>query len=124
MMTPFGNILHDLRKLQAQLTSAGNTLWRLRLALQRAHQEGHQASDFLPRRLTLLQNEAQSQLEESLSELHQIAAKNLSPQFFVFHSPTEVKAFLKIKQTLRYLQNAYMDHSLRETLQRVNTQTL
>lgn len=116
MMTPLDTLLHDLRTLQAELTSTGNALWHIKLALQRAHCEGHGENDFLPRRLHRLQDETQLQFENALAELRQIALKSLNLQFFVFNSPREVKTFQKIKQTLRYLQNAYMDCSLREAL--------
>lgn len=120
MMTPFERILGDLKKLQAELKSSSDALWQIKSALQSAHQEGHEPDDFLPRRLMNLQTEAISKFENSLSELRQLAAKSLGPQLFVFGSKEEVQTFLEIKQTLRYLQNAYMDYQLRETLSHWN----
>lgn len=114
-------ILRDLKQLQAELKLTWDSLRRIQSALHRAHQAGHDAKDFLPRRFTRLQNEAQSQYENLLAELRAVASKSLNRHLFVFNSPGEVKTFLKIKQTLRYLQNAYMDHSLRETLSHLNT---
>lgn len=115
-MSPLEIILCDLRELQSRLKLTGDSLWQIKSALQRTRREGHAANDFLPRRLALLQNEAQLQFEDLLAELRQMASKSLKPNLFVFHSQKEVGIFLEIKQTLRYLQNAYMDHSLRETL--------
>lgn len=120
-MASFGMILQNLKALQTQLKLTGDSLWRIKSEIQKAHHEGHQVGDFLPRRLALLQSEAQDQLENLLLELRQMASESLNPHLFVFTSPKEVKTVLKIKQTLRYLQNAYMDHSLRETLNHWDT---
>lgn len=120
-MTPFDIILRDLKNLQAQLKLTGDSVWQIKSALQKAHHEGHQAGDFLPRRLVRLQGEAQLQMDGLLAELRQMATQSLYPHLFVFTSSGEVKTFLKIKQVLRYLQNAYMDYSLRETLSHWNT---
>lgn len=119
-MTQFDTILHDLKNLQARLKRTGDCVWQIKSALQQAHHDGHKSGDFLPRRLNRLQSEAQLQMDGLLAELRQMAAQSLHPHLFVFASSGEVKTFLKIKQVLRYLQNAYMDHSLRESLNHWN----
>lgn len=119
-MAPFGDILDDLKKLQAQLKLTGDALWQIKSALQRAHGAGYKEDDFLPRRLKALQNETQLKFKNQLAELREITSKSLHPRLFVFNSEKEVDAFLKIKQILSYLQNAYMDQHLRKSVSHLN----
>ena len=115
-MGPFSGILQELQQLQERLKLAGESLWRTKFLLQRAYRAGHGEADFLPRRLTALQNETQSQFENLLAELRYITSKNLQPPLFVFNSSAEVELFIKIKQIISYLQNAYMDQHLRKSV--------
>lgn len=121
-MTRFQNVFQELDRLQDNLKRAANRLWRIRLLVAKAYSQGQSDGDFLPRRLLKLRIEAQREIDHHLNQLHRVLSSELDSTFIAFDSLDDVKEAMRIRTTLRYIQNAFADElPVVNTLARLNS---
>ncbi|MBI1909746.1 MAG: hypothetical protein HYS22_06215 [Deltaproteobacteria bacterium] len=121
-MGTFEAVFAELRLLQSHLKAAGNRIWYLKEALALAHQQGQKETDFLPRRLIVLKREEQLKMERLLHQLNQLISTRLDSTFIALDPTDDLKTVNGIRQTIRYIRNAFAeDLSLDITLARLNS---
>lgn len=116
----FDSIFEELSDLQSRLTLTVNRLWFIKSSLASATRRGHLETDFLPRRLISLEGEAQEIYQKLLHKLRWITS-HFDSALIAFNSVEDVKTVLKIRKTIRYIQNAFAGEiPLAYTLARLN----
>jgi hypothetical protein len=114
-------ICDDLVCLQSQLTSTVNELWRLKFALVEARHRGENENEFLVRRLLDCQTKSEARQEELLQELR-LCVESYQTNLLVFGSEDDVETALKLRASIRYLQNAFdQDLPLGPALKRIRS---
>lgn len=120
-MTQSESVLKKLKVLKNDLNASANRFWSLRLALSGAHRQGHEEKDFLPRRLKKLSLKEKNHFDSLLNQLNEVLADQLENPFFVFNSDKDLKAWLKIRKTIRYIKNSFSnDYPIAHTLVKLN----
>jgi len=120
-MSRFDTVLDHLKSLQSHLKVTGNRLWTINLAISQCHKEGHEDRDFLPRRLIVRRHEEQIRFDHLLQELNLIISSHLDSALIVFSSEEDVDAAAGIRQTIRYIQNAFAGElSLHQSLTKIS----
>lgn len=105
-MSRFRLVFEELRRLQLRLILNINRLWSIRLSLVEAYQRGVSEAEFVPRRLAVRQKEEQARFERLLCDLNRVLSNHLDSALITFHSEEDVRTAMRIRSTIRYLQNA------------------
>ncbi|OGQ06989.1 MAG: hypothetical protein A3G32_07270 [Deltaproteobacteria bacterium RIFCSPLOWO2_12_FULL_40_28] len=120
-MTQPKSVLKKLKTLKNDLNISANRFWSLRLALSQAYRQGHEEKDFLPRRLKKLSLNEKNTFDFLLNQLHEVLADQFENPFFVLSSDKDLKAWLKIRQTIRYIKNSFSNtYPITHTLVKLN----
>lgn len=106
-MSPFHSVLTELLELRSRFQGVTNTLWLLKGMLAASYQAGHQDTDFLPRRLTILEKESLTKFKELYAELEEMIEIHLADKFFIFNSKEDVETMRQIAHSIRYIYNAF-----------------
>ena len=120
-MTRFDLVLGELRSLESRLKAAANRLWVIKLSLAAAREAGQLETDFLPRRLTLVERQEQQAFERLLTRLNRLISDQLDSSLIAFSSLEDVATVASISRTIRSLHNAFAGElSLGPTWVRLN----
>lgn len=120
-MTRFDLVLGELLSLESRLKAAANRLWVIKLSLASARESGHAETDFLPRRLTLVERQEQRDFERLLNRLNRLISEQLDSSLIAFSSLEDVATVASISKTIRSLHNSFAGElSLGPTWARLN----
>lgn len=118
----FSSLLKELRGLQDRLQRTVNHLWAIKLALETAYHHGHEAGDFLPRRLVVRERQEQIEFERLLYRLNRMVSTQFDSALISFSSYEDVKTVARISKTIRYIHNSFAgEPPLGATWARINS---
>lgn len=107
MSRHFKRVFRELNFLQSNLQDTCNRLWNINIAISDAYQHGAERSDFLPRRLLIRKREEQVQFEKLVEQLQRTISIHLDSSLLVFDNVEDQKDAIRIRKTIRYIQNAF-----------------
>ncbi len=115
-------ILKKLMEIESALKANTNRLWAINLSLAAAFQGGQSAKDFVPRRLVDRRREEQVIFDRLLRHFYRLMSHEMDSSFVAFSSTDDIRVMIRIRQKIRYIQNAFANEpATGETLMRLNT---